>query len=67
MRDFLTQNLLLFSGTGSTGSTTTGAAPGAGLSGAGLMNSPGMQSLFQQITENPQMMQNMMSAPYTQV
>jgi len=53
-------------GTGSTGSATTGAAPGAGLSGAGLMNSPGMQSLFQQITENPQMMQNMMSAPYTQ-
>lgn len=55
-------------GTG-TGSASSGAAaaPGAGLTGAGLMNSPGMQSLFQQMTENPQMMQNMMSAPYTQV
>ncbi|XP_063769871.1 ubiquilin-1 [Pseudophryne corroboree] len=32
--------------------------------GAGMFNTPGMQSLMQQITENPQLMQNMLSAPY---
>lgn len=31
---------------------------------AGMFNSPGMQSLLQQISENPQLMQNMLSAPY---
>uniref|UniRef100_A0A4X2LWZ0 Ubiquilin 1 n=1 Tax=Vombatus ursinus TaxID=29139 RepID=A0A4X2LWZ0_VOMUR len=31
---------------------------------AGMFNTPGMQSLLQQITENPQLMQNMLSAPY---
>ncbi|XP_032932224.1 ubiquilin-1-like isoform X2 [Catharus ustulatus] len=36
---------------------------GPGL-GVGVFNTPGMQSLFQQITENPQLMQNMLSAPY---
>lgn len=30
----------------------------------GMFNSPGMQSLMQQISENPQLMQNMLSAPY---
>lgn len=35
--------------------------PGAG---ASMFNTPGMQSLLQQITENPQLMQNMLSAPY---
>lgn len=29
-----------------------------------MFNSPGMQSLMQQISENPQLMQNMLSAPY---
>ncbi|KAM9329420.1 ubiquilin-1 [Gastrophryne carolinensis] len=44
------------------GSTTT---PNVGSSaGAGMFNTPGMQSLLQQITENPQLMQNMLSAPY---
>ena len=33
---------------------------------AGMMNSPGMQSLMQQMLDNPQLMQNMMNAPYTQ-
>ncbi|XP_069786354.1 ubiquilin-1-like isoform X2 [Narcine bancroftii] len=42
--------------------TTTGL--GAGLGGSGMFNTPGMQSLLQQITENPQLMQNMLSAPY---
>uniref|UniRef100_A0A674APR1 Ubiquilin-4 n=1 Tax=Salmo trutta TaxID=8032 RepID=A0A674APR1_SALTR len=32
--------------------------------GAGMFNSPGMQSLLQQITENPTLMHNMLSAPY---
>lgn len=31
---------------------------------SGMFNSPGMQSLMQQISENPQLMQNMLSAPY---
>uniref|UniRef100_A0A8C8AE33 Ubiquilin n=1 Tax=Otus sunia TaxID=257818 RepID=A0A8C8AE33_9STRI len=36
---------------------------GPGL-GVAMFNTPGMQSLLQQITENPQLMQNMLSAPY---
>ncbi|XP_057643335.1 ubiquilin-1 isoform X1 [Chionomys nivalis] len=46
-----------------TGQSTTGPGlvPGAG---ASMFNTPGMQSLLQQITENPQLMQNMLSAPY---
>jgi len=31
-----------------------------------MFNSPGMQSLMQQMMDNPQLMQNMMNAPYTQ-
>ncbi|KAL1139315.1 hypothetical protein AAG570_006301 [Ranatra chinensis] len=41
------------------GPTTT---PGLG----GLFNSPGMQSLMQQMMDNPQLMQNMINAPYMQ-
>ncbi|XP_021035750.1 ubiquilin-1 isoform X2 [Mus caroli] len=46
-----------------TGQSTSGPSlvPGAG---ASMFNTPGMQSLLQQITENPQLMQNMLSAPY---
>jgi len=33
---------------------------------SGMFNSPGMQSLMQQMMDNPQLMQNMMNAPYTQ-
>jgi len=32
----------------------------------GMINSPGMQSLMQQIVDNPQLMQSMMNAPYVQ-
>ncbi|XP_001374524.1 ubiquilin-4 isoform X2 [Monodelphis domestica] len=32
--------------------------------GSGMFNSPEMQGLLQQISENPQLMQNMISAPY---
>ncbi|XP_012985994.1 ubiquilin-1 isoform X1 [Melopsittacus undulatus] len=46
---------------GSTGRSST--LPNLGL-GAVMFNTPGMQSLLQQITENPQLMQNMLSAPY---
>lgn len=56
-------------GTNSGGSATS--TPGSTLPnisssglGTGMFNTPGMQSLMQQITENPQLMQNMLSAPY---
>ncbi|KAL6099818.1 ubqln4 [Pungitius sinensis] len=62
------------SGGASTGSTSTtgGTNPSVsnplginpGSLGNGMFNSPGMQSLLQQISENPQLMQNMLSAPY---
>ncbi|NXD46439.1 UBQL1 protein, partial [Copsychus sechellarum] len=42
-------------------STIPNLGPGLGV---GIFSTPGMQSLFQQITENPQLMQNMLSAPY---
>ncbi|KDR22728.1 ubiquilin-1 isoform X2 [Zootermopsis nevadensis] len=48
---------------GETGGT---AARSASTRPSGLLNSPGMQSLMQQMMENPQLMQNMLSAPYTQ-
>ncbi|XP_042189413.1 ubiquilin-4 isoform X3 [Callorhinchus milii] len=51
------------SGSGTT-SQPTMPGLGAGLGGSGMFNTPGMQSLLQQITENPQLMQNMLSAPY---
>uniref|UniRef100_A0A8C5KYG3 Ubiquilin 1 n=1 Tax=Jaculus jaculus TaxID=51337 RepID=A0A8C5KYG3_JACJA len=45
------------------GQSTTGPNLVTGV-GASMFNTPGMQSLLQQITENPQLMQNMLSAPY---
>lgn len=49
-------------GAASTGTTGTGATTGTG---PGLINTPGMQSLLQQMSENPRLMQSMLSAPYT--
>ena len=52
-----------------TGSTTTSSSPAGGLLGSAgnnMMNSPGMQSLMQQITQDPNLIQSMMSAPYMQ-
>nr|XP_030147561.3 ubiquilin-4 isoform X1 [Taeniopygia guttata] len=57
---------------GSTGSATTQGTPtvsnpfglNAASMGTGMFNSPEMQGLLQQISENPQLMQNMISAPY---
>ncbi|KAM6037933.1 ubiquilin-4 isoform 2-T2 [Theristicus caerulescens] len=57
---------------GNTGSATTQSTPtvsnpfglNAASIGAGMFNSPEMQGLLQQISENPQLMQNMISAPY---
>jgi len=65
-QDRAMSNLESIPGTGTSGggSGSTGGQPS--MSGSGLMSSPGMQSLFQQITDNPSMMQNMMNAPYTQ-
>ncbi|CAK1542118.1 unnamed protein product [Leptosia nina] len=46
------------------GSGTGSTTPGSG-TGPGLINTPGMQSLLQQMSENPRLMQSMLSAPYT--
>lgn len=55
-------------GSNAAGSGTGGSSSGTAQSqtGSGLFTSPGMQSLMQQMTENPQLMQNMLNAPYTQ-
>ncbi|KAM9512721.1 ubiquilin-4-like [Salvelinus alpinus] len=54
--------------TSSTGGTAPSASNPLGINasvlGNGMFGSPGMQSLMQQISENPQLMQNMLSAPY---
>ncbi|XP_077989399.1 ubiquilin-1-like [Glandiceps talaboti] len=59
--------------TGSSQSTTSpstgGMGGGFGLPGfgtEGMFGTPGMQSVIQQISENPQLMQNMLQAPYMQ-
>ncbi|KAG6444925.1 hypothetical protein O3G_MSEX003646 [Manduca sexta] len=44
------------------GSNTTSSGGGTG---PGLINTPGMQSLLQQMSENPRLVQSMLSAPYT--
>jgi len=56
------------SASSTSGSTsTTNSTSGSGSSNpASMFTSPGMQSLMQQMSENPQLMQNMMNAPYTQ-
>merc|ERR1719189_178514 len=48
------------------GSTGTSSSSTTSSTGSGLFTSPGMQSLLSQMTQNPQLMQNMMNAPYTQ-
>jgi ubiquilin len=40
--------------------------PGLGLGGSGMMNSPGVQSMMQQMSANPQMMQQVMQSPIFQ-
>ncbi|KAK7080973.1 Ubiquilin-1 [Halocaridina rubra] len=65
-----TSNTTATSSTTGTGTTTTsstaslGGLGGAGLSG--MLQSPGMQSLMQQMMDNPQLMSSMINAPYTQ-
>eukprot|EP00088_Acartia_fossae_P065973 TRINITY_DN814_c0_g1_i1.p1 TRINITY_DN814_c0_g1~~TRINITY_DN814_c0_g1_i1.p1 ORF type:complete len:628 (+),score=210.81 TRINITY_DN814_c0_g1_i1:38-1921(+) len=51
-------------GQGSTGQLAGMLGQAGG--GGGLMNSPGMQSLMQQMADNPTLMSQMMSAPYMQ-
>jgi len=46
-----------------TSGTNTGTSAGAG---SGMFGSPGMQSLMQQMTQNPEVMQGMLNAPQTQ-
>lgn len=49
------------------GSTPTSTAQRPNPPGTGPLNPPSLSSMMQQMAENPQLMQNMMSAPYTQV
>jgi len=44
----------------------TTAAPAGGAAGNSMFTSPGMTSLMQQMSENPTLMSQMMSAPYMQ-
>ena len=53
-------------GLGSTTAAGAGSSPFAGLTGGLGLNSPGIQSLMQQITSDPQMLQSMMSSPMMQ-
>lgn len=48
----------------SSSSTTLGNTMAAANYVASVFSTPGMQNLLQQITENPQLIQNMLSAPY---
>lgn len=52
------------SGSGSSSTSATGNTVAAANYVASIFSTPGMQSLLQQITENPQLIQNMLSAPY---
>ena len=45
------------------GSSSTGSTANAG---SGLFGSPGMQSLMQQMTGNPELMQGLLNSPQTQ-
>ncbi|XP_022099681.1 ubiquilin-1-like [Acanthaster planci] len=49
----------------STSSSSTGT-PSLTDPAGGIFNSPGMQSMLQQISSNPQLVQNMLQAPYMQ-
>uniref|UniRef100_A0A182SUX1 UBA domain-containing protein n=1 Tax=Anopheles maculatus TaxID=74869 RepID=A0A182SUX1_9DIPT len=56
-------------GRGAAGGATGGGGGGAGTDGAGtplgLLNTPAMQSLIQQMSENPAVMSNMLNSPTT--
>ncbi|CAB4068568.1 UBQLN [Lepeophtheirus salmonis] len=56
------------SSSNSSGNNNSPRLGGGGVAGSGnnLFSSPGMQSLMQQMMDNPSMMQNMLNAPYTQ-
>ncbi|XP_039960953.1 ubiquilin-1 [Bactrocera neohumeralis] len=51
------------SGTSGSGGAASGANPD--LPPRGVLNTPAMQSLMQQMSENPSLMQNLLNAPYT--
>lgn len=48
------------------GSTATSGSTPQVPAGNGLWNSPGMQSYLQQVTQNPRLLESMMSTPYMQ-
>lgn len=51
----------------STGATTGGGAAAGGLGGmAGMFNNPAMQSMMEQVRNNPDMFNSMLSSPYMQ-
>lgn len=52
-------------GGGGGGGTAPASGAGGAATGPGLINTPGMQSLLQQMSENPRLVQSMLSAPYT--
>jgi ubiquilin len=54
------------SGTTNTTTTTESSNLSNPALNSGFMSSPGMQSLMQQMMENPQLMQNTLNAPYMQ-
>uniref|UniRef100_A0A1B0GQS7 Ubiquilin-4 n=1 Tax=Phlebotomus papatasi TaxID=29031 RepID=A0A1B0GQS7_PHLPP len=50
---------------GSGGGGSNSNSGGGNTASPGILNSPAMQSLLQQMSENPELMQNMLNAPYT--
>ncbi|XP_005189617.2 ubiquilin-1 [Musca domestica] len=50
---------------GGRGNTTGTGANNPDLPPRGMLNTPAMQSLMQQMSENPSLMQNLLNAPYT--
>ncbi|XP_037933149.1 ubiquilin-1 [Teleopsis dalmanni] len=50
---------------GSRNNSNTTSQNNTNLPTAGVLNTPAMQSLIQQMAENPSLMQNMLNAPYT--
>ncbi|XP_070543254.1 ubiquilin-1-like [Ptychodera flava] len=54
------------SGSSSTQPTTTSTTGGSVPGTSGMFGTPGMQSIIRQMSDNPQLMQNMLQAPYMQ-
>ena len=57
-------HIFLGSSANRTSSGNTSGSPAS--AGSGMFGSPGMQSMMQQITSNPELMQGMLNSPQTQ-